>query len=78
MNHHSRGNFPFGVRPLFAASIWLAVLFAMTPLLAYPETPQILKVVYSFELALTLTMVFLITSLVFGADSSKKVTASAI
>lgn len=64
------------VRPLFAASIWLAVLYAMTPLLAYSEIPQILKVLYSFELALTLTMVFFITSRVFGPDSSKKVVAS--
>ena len=66
------------VRPLFAASIWLAVLYAMTPLLAYSETPQVLKVMYSFELALTLTMVFLITSRVFGGDPSKKVVASAV
>ena len=59
------------VRPLFAASIWLAVLYAMTPLLAHPETPQILRVLYSLELALTLAMVFFITSRVFGAGSPK-------
>ena len=56
------------IRPLFAASIWLAVLYAMTPLLAHSETPQVLKVLYGVELALTLGAVFFITSRVFGAD----------
>ena len=56
------------IRPLFAASIWLAVLYAMMPLLAHPETPQVLKVLYGVELALTLGAVFFITSRVFGAD----------
>ena len=64
------------IRPLFAASIWLAVWHAMTPLLTYSEIPQVLKMLYSFELALTLTMVFVITSWVFGVGSPRKATAS--
>ncbi len=64
------------IRPLFAASIWLAVWHAMIPLLTYSEIPQVLKMLYSFELALTLTMVFVITSWVFGEGSPRRVVAS--
>lgn len=59
------------IRPLFAASIWLAVLNAMTPGLMHAETPEILKILYSFELGLTLAAVFFITSWVFGVGSPR-------
>ena len=54
------------IRPPFAGSIWTAVMYAVMPMLAYSETPQILNVLYFFEMGLTLATLFAITCLVFG------------
>ena len=73
------------IRPLLPASIWMVVVsFVMTELLD-PGVPLILQVLHSFELALTLAMVFVISCLVFGEGlprigigSSKKVVSSGV